>query len=356
MKICIVGGIFDKSPEYRAAHSISPETVLVRGLAEWGIDVTGVGHAKASEAPEADVVHMHHFGRAALSMAARKGSFKYVFTSHDPFAMNGLSIGLRRTLTDRYVVGGADAVVALSRTERSFLCAKYGRSAEDVPVIHNGIVADIFRPLPGIQRSSSHLLFVGQLKKFKGLDDLLCALQMVRELHPPVNLTVVSQTAPLLSHYQALAARLGLSGAVSFAGAKSPSQLADLYNSACMLISPSHGECLSTVVLEAMACGCPVIATDVGGIREQLRGEAGAIVPKHEPATLADCISELLSKSRSRAEMGAAGQLIVQKYFNVPRMVEKHIALYRRLLESPERVGYRARFSGRCIQGALRIV
>ena len=100
MRVCIVGGIFDKPADYRARHSVSPETVLADGLGERGWQVTAAGHSARLPFGKFDLVHVHHFGRAALRLAATAGRPPFVFTTHDPFAMNGLHVGWRRRLTE----------------------------------------------------------------------------------------------------------------------------------------------------------------------------------------------------------------------------------------------------------------
>src|SRR5436309_1825816 len=98
MRICIAGGIFDKPAAYRAKHGISPETVLADGLRERGLDVSVCGLREPLAISGADLVHVHHFGRAAIRMALQLKRPPFVFTSHDPFAMNGLPVGWKRRL------------------------------------------------------------------------------------------------------------------------------------------------------------------------------------------------------------------------------------------------------------------
>src|SRR5205807_7397582 len=121
----------------------------------------------------------------------------------------------------------------------------------------NGIDTRIFDKGPG--QGGEDLLFVGQLEAFKGLDYLLAALPAIRARFPQVKLRVVYQTATLLQPYQQQADRLGLDGQVEFAGAKTAHELAELYSRAAIVIAPSLGEALSTVVLEAMCCGAAVV-------------------------------------------------------------------------------------------------
>lgn len=334
MRICIVGGIFDKPAEYRVQHSISPETVLADGLRQRGWQVALAGHSAPLPPGDFDVVHVHHFGRAALRMAAAAGRPPFVLTTHDPFAMNGLPVGWRRRLTDGFVLRKADAVVALSNAERDFLTRRRGLLPERIAVIPNGISTAVFDRISEPAEPATDLLFVGQLQEFKGLDYLLHALSAVRGSYPHVKLRVVYQTGELLDRYQRHAARLGLNGCLEFSGSRTAAGLAQLYSTAAVVVSPSLGECLSTVVLEAMCCGAAVVATDVGGIREQLDEDTGVIVPPRDSAALARAISALLADAGRHRQLGQAAWRKAHAQFNVRQMIERHVRLYEEVLET----------------------
>jgi glycosyltransferase involved in cell wall biosynthesis len=337
MHICIVGGIFDKSSDYRHRHAISPETVLADGLRERGWKVTKSGHRAPLRMRGFDLVHVHHFGRAALRLATSVRRPPFVLTTHDPFAMNGLRVGWKRFLTDHFVLDKADAVVALSQAERDFLARRRGVPLDRIVVIPNGINTALFDRVCEPCAPTNLLLFVGQLQKFKGLDCLLDALPAVRAHYPRVILRVVYQTGALLGQYQDQAGRLGLNGCVEFAGAKTAAGLAQLYAAADLVVSPSLGECLSTVVLEAMSCGAAVVATDVGGIREQLDGETGVIVPPRDSPALASAVCGLLADPDRRRRLGQAARRKVQAQFTVRQMIDRHVRLYEELLEIHDR-------------------
>ena len=337
MHICIVGGIFDKPAQYRSKHSISPETVLAAGLRERGWKVTTYGHSRALPPGDYDLVHVHHFGRAALRVALHRKHMPFVFTTHDPFLMNRLPVGWKRRLTDALALRRADRVVALSNTERHFLIHRFGLPPGSVTVIPNGIDTRVFDVAAAPQGRELRLLFAGQLQRFKGLDYLIDALPAVRAAFPTVKLQVVYQTDPMLNHYRAQASRLGLAAAVEFAGPKTARELAQLYSTAAVVVSPSLGECLSTVVLEAMCCGAAVVATDVGSIREQLDNTTGIIVPPRNSGALAEAICKLLAASDLRCTMGQAARRKARAEFTVRKMIDRHVRLYEELLGADER-------------------
>jgi len=337
MHIYLIGGIFDKPASYRDRHSISPETVLADGLRRQGCQVTVSGHSAPLLRGGFDLIHVHHFGRAAVRLATASHRPPFVLTTHDPFAMNGLRVGWRRRLTDNLVLRKADALVALSLAERDFLTGRRGVPAERIAIIPNGISTAVFDRIADPPEPANELLFVGQLQEFKGLDYLLEALPSVRASHPQLKLRVVYQTGALLNQYRAQAARLGLNGSVEFAGSQTAAGLAQLYSTAAVVVSPSLGECLSTVVLEAMCCGAAVVATDVGGIREQLDEETGAIVPPRDSAALSQAICALLADPDRRRRLGRAAQHKARTQFGLRQMIDRHMRLYEHLLDIHER-------------------
>jgi glycosyltransferase involved in cell wall biosynthesis len=337
MRICIVGGIFDKPADYRARHSISPETVLADGLRQQGWTVVERGHSAPVSLSGCDIVHVHHFGRAALRLAATANRPPFVLTTHDPFSMNGLPVGWERRLTDGYILRHADAVVALSHAERGFLAGRRRIPPERIVVIPNGISATVFDRFPGSSEPAPDLLFVGQLQDFKGLAYLLAALPDVHRSYPGVKLRIVYQTGALLDRYRTQAARLGLFGTLEFAGPRTATGLAQLYSTAAVVVSPSLGECLSTVVLEAMCCGAAVVATDVGGIREQLNDETGVIVPPRDAGALSRAICALLGDGDRRRRLGQAARQKARAQFSVRQMIDRHLRLYQELLDPHDR-------------------
>jgi glycosyltransferase involved in cell wall biosynthesis len=331
MRVCIIGGIFDKPAAYRAMHSISPETVLAEGLRDRGWEVETGGHAMPVAAGRFDLVHVHHFGRAALRLAAGPKAAPFVFTTHDPFAMNGLPVGWRRRLTDALVLRRADRVVALSSAERDFLLGRYELRTARVAVIPNGVKTQVFDRVAD-EGGEERLLFAGQLREFKGVGYLLEAMPAVRAAFPRAKLRMVYQTGARLERYQAQAARLGLGGAVEFAGARSAAELAREYSAATLVVAPSLGECLSTVVMEAMCCGAAVVATAVGGIREQVDETTGMIVPPRNASALAQAICGLLADSGLRRAMGEAARRKARGQFTIRAMIDRHVRLYEELL------------------------
>lgn len=339
MKICLVGGIFDRPPELRAKHLLTPETVLLDGFRRAGVNLDAVGHAKFRPSDEHDIVHVHHFGKAAMQMATSRGRARFVFTGHNGLIVTGYERSRLRRLAFDYVFKRADAFVALSSAEGEFFRAK---GAEDrVHVIPNGIPADVFRVRDGAGDGKDRydLLYVGQLIDWKGVDFLLRAL---RQLRPrwDVHLRLVYHNAQLEPLFRRMVKELAVEDRVEFVGILGPDELAEEYRRADLLVLPSFADCLPSVVTEALLCGTPVVAGAVCGVPEQV-GEFGRVVPPGNADVLAEAIAGVLSERPRFRALAMDMHAYAARKFDPEAMVGAHLALYKDLLagRSPSRRG-----------------
>lgn len=182
-------------------------------------------------------------------------------------------------------------------------------------------------------RASALLLFVGQLRYYKGLDHLLramCELPMAR--------LIVIGSGPMEGAWRALAASLGLQDRVSFLGAISNSELPAYYAAADLFVLPAdeRSEAFGLVQLEAMAAARPVVSTALGTGTSfvNLDGVTGRVVPPADPHALASAILGLMQDPDGRARMGAAGRARVHQEFTLDLMTDRVLALYEQLLSS----------------------
>jgi glycosyltransferase involved in cell wall biosynthesis len=114
------------------------------------------------------------------------------------------------------------------------------------------------------------------------------------------------------------------------------SNVRDVWSKAHIAVLPSRREGLPLSLLEAAACGRPVVATDVPGCREIARANLNALlVPSDDPAALADAIARLASDADLRQRFGSAGRQLVETEFSSTRIGEDIVALYRKLLRIP---------------------
>lgn len=254
-----------------------------------------------------DVVHVHCPLSPSLPMlairAARQpvvGTFHSVSQSHLPFR---LFRPILRPYFDRLA-----HVIAVSDAARADVLQTFSRP---ITVVPNGVDLARFRPgVAPIQRlrgESPNLLFVGRFDPRKGLPELLAACERLAARGVDFRLILVGDGR--LRRDLERRARRTLPGRVTFEGQVAHERLPHYYATADLFCSPARGaESFGLVLLEAMAVGVPVVASDIPGYRCVVQdGAEGLLVPPRDPDALADALAALLAERGRRARMGAAG-------------------------------------------------
>jgi glycosyltransferase involved in cell wall biosynthesis len=199
--------------------------------------------------------------------------------------------------------------------------------AVGVKVIPNGVDAERFAPsVDGpVANDAIRLLFVGRLQEQKNIAFLL--QQFAALPAGQFELRIVGD-GPLKPALQNLTRDLGLTKSVNFVGWMDRDSLPHVYRAADCLVNPSLYEGMPNSVLEAMACGLPVIASRVSGNSEAvLEGVTGVLFDLHEPAQLRDAIMRM-SDSQIRRSMGEAGRRRVLECFNWPAVAAQYVRLF----------------------------
>jgi glycosyltransferase involved in cell wall biosynthesis len=160
----------------------------------------------------------------------------------------------------------------------------------------------------GINDEDVVVLFIGQLRASKGIPVLLDAAQMILESHPRTKFIIVGR-GPMEPYLRNKVVSCGLERAIAFTGYLSDSELAGLHTRADLLVLPSFVEGVPRVMLDAMAAGRPVVASDVGSVSDYLKnGVNGLLVKPGDPGELAKALGSLISDESLRNEMGANGK------------------------------------------------
>lgn len=325
MKIALFGGVFDSA---MADYALSaPEVVLRRFLRKAGHEVEGVGNSTLPFDVSADIFHAHHFSPAAYALALG-GQRPFVFTSHNPFFVSDYENDASRLdfFLQGRVVKEADAVVALSHIEAERLAATFAVPHDRFVVIPNGLDLELY--LPGEERPrATRLLSVGQLAAYKGQVFLLDALAALAPRYPELHLTIVSHVRDPQSDVVQRCDELGLRDRVAFEGPLATPELVERYRSCDVYVQPSLAECFPVTVLEAMACGRPVVATTVGGVAEEV-GDAGELVPPGDAAALASALARLLENDDLRRDRGRAARRRVEDRYRGEHVAGRHAELY----------------------------
>jgi len=171
---------------------------------------------------------------------------------------------------------------------------------ENLVVVPNGVDGSLFAPAgSGPRRIRNQLLFAGAVRPIKGVDLLLRSLRLLADRGYDARLLLVGEA--FYGSYkkeevrlQQMTRDLGLQDRVNFAGKKSPSELAAHMRESALLVLPSRAESFGMVLVEALACGTPVVATRCGGPEDIVTSQVGVLVPPEDPAALAQGIRHVL--------------------------------------------------------------
>lgn len=193
---------------------------------------------------------------------------------------------------------------AISESTRDDLVAR-GIDSGRIRVIHPGVDSKRFTPgLPGRRSAVPSFLYVGRLKRYKGLEIAIKALALARTRRPDLRLEIAG-TGDHRSELEKLAASLGLDRAVVFHGFISEDRKIDLMRSAWANVFPSPKEGWGITVIEAAACGTPSLASDSPGLRDSVRhGDTGFLTPHGDINALADRMVELADSPYLVARLG----------------------------------------------------
>lgn len=209
----------------------------------------------------------------------------------------------------------------------------------DYRIIPNGIDTQHFC-LDAPQRKEFadgkiNILFVGRLEQRKGLGYLLNACAKIKNSLPNFRLIAVGPGTVLRLRYEKLVKDMGLTDNVVFAGFVPSDELPSYYHSADIFCAPATGgESFGIVLLEAMACGKPVVATNIQGYAGVLaHGEEGLLVPPRDEESLAHALLSLLNDKSLRLQMGAKGRIKAEKY-SWPNIARQIMDYYDSLLSS----------------------
>ncbi|MBN2387845.1 MAG: glycosyltransferase family 4 protein [Anaerolineales bacterium] len=274
--------------------------------------------------PELDLIHLHS---PLVSLPAT--SLPILATIHTPMKADVRSIKINSLFSllihlqapisigiENRILRRANGIVAVSSSVANEL-GEYGIKRQDVTVAGNGVdVRSFFPSRNDGTNAPSYFLTVGRLGPRKGLEDLVDSVSLIREKDPNLKFYLIGE-GPLRQRLQKKVTRLGLNGQVIFLGHVSEkARLVDYYQKAAGYIHPAHYEGLPTVLLEAMACGKPVVATAVSGALDVIRDrENGLLIPPRSPQAIASAVFELLDQPALAERIGlGAVQTIRERY------------------------------------------
>jgi sugar transferase (PEP-CTERM/EpsH1 system associated) len=299
------------------------------------------------------IVHSRNWGAIEAVPAAKLAGVPIAIHSEHGYEIDTLvGLPLRRRLFRRAVYEMTDAVFAVTEELRGYHARQAWISPSRIRVLANGIDTDIFAPQhdarrivldrAGVSNDRFVVGSVGRLVPIKDHGILLKAAERLSQRGVNVHVLLVGSGPELIRHQEFLKTSVALAGRVTLLGATS--KVSEVMNAMDVFVLPSISEGMSNTLLEAMACGLPVVATQVGGNTEVVGepGRCGCLFAPGDINGLAEQLERLAIDSNARRNMGMAARERGLKMFSMQRMVEAYRHLY---LELAERRGLLSRSS-----------
>jgi glycosyltransferase involved in cell wall biosynthesis len=315
-----------------------------------------LGHLERQARPY-DLVHANFWtsGLVAADLKERTGT-PFVVTFHAlgrvrrQFQGEADRFPDQRFQIEERIVREADLVIAECPQDARDLVELYGAAPERLRVVPCGYDPAEFSPVDqaaararlGVDPGERLILQLGRLVPRKGVDTVIEAVAVLRDRHDMrVRLLVVGGAArrpdprsdPELARLMAIVERLGLEDRVTFLGRRDRDELRDLYGAADLFVSTPWYEPFGITPVEAMACGVPVIGSNVGGIKfSVVDGETGYLVPPRDPVALADRIAAACARPDVLATLGHNAARRAAAQFTWDRVAGQIEAVYDEVL------------------------
>ena len=293
-----------------------------------------------------DLIHVHghpYLSSFLAAKIAKRYAKPLVLTQHNTFIeyndiwdtvekLNDIAIG-------KQVLKKADKIIVVSNATKKYVLS-LGADPGKIEVLHNGVDIERFKPLPGVKehmkkklgisKDERVVLTVRRLVYKNGIDTLLESAEIAVKKSSKLVFVVVGK-GPDFEKIKEKILQLGMNRNFRLTGFISDTDLPFYYNLADMFALPSKsGEGLPLVALEAMACGLPVIATDVGGTSEVMSEEYGKLVPPNSSEAFAEALLEFSNKDL--AELKKVLRRTVEQKYSWDKNVEKLGEIYEELI------------------------
>ncbi len=304
-----------------------------------------------------DLIHANYWLSGLVAESLRKcWGTRFVMTFHTLAEMkNQIAQRAEDAETDLrlsqecHLCYAADRLTASTKVEKDQLVHLYGAGSSKIRIVPPGADLSRFMPIEqsyakaviGVPPQHRMILFAGRIERLKGVDTLFRAMALLKQRRADMDwrnlcVTVIGgdpserglRDNQEMARLHALRDDLGLNDLIAFIGARDQDSLQYYYSAAEMLVMPSHYESFGMVALEAMACGTPVVVSDVGGLHELVQhNKTGIRVKVSDTEALARAIERLLDNVALRRRMGHSASCYAED-FSWQRVTDKLLAVY----------------------------
>jgi len=288
-----------------------------------------------------DILHTHLFysGLAAAFAKKKLGKTTFAMMRHHTGVVRMLGSPFH-VRADKWMAERADTVMTVSEAARRYMIDVDGIRRDDIEVVYLGF--DFEQMSPNEEKRAAtreefgfadNDLVIGYVANFaagKGHVQLINAFDEIKRQLPNAKLILAGKGK--LIEVEDTVGRLGLGRRITFAGWRDDA--AAIYNAMDIFVQPSLSEAFSQVLIEAMGCGLPVIATKVGGAAEVIENELnGILIDPDDTQAIAREVLRLAGDAKLRRDIADRGTHSVRERFSAEKMVERHLELYRKWVD-----------------------
>ncbi len=317
-----------------------PKKELVRYIPKF---VEGIQEFADKKNIHYDLIHSHYWmsGIAAIQLKEKWqvpmiNMFHTLVLMKNRIAQSSSEIeGEYRLDGEKEVIQKADRIIAATLAEKSQLEFLYETPSKQIAVIPPGVDTSHFYPIPqeeakeviGVPPNNRIILFVGRIEPLKGIDTLIRAISIIQQSGElaccPHQIAIIGGEPNVrpeemnveMARLQDMVKSLGIENFVMFLGKQDQKFLPYYYSAAEVVVMPSHYESFGMVALEAMACGTPVVASQVGGLAFLVQdGKTGFVIQGNDPALLADRLIQLIKNSELQQQMSKNSEVYAKQY------------------------------------------
>jgi D-inositol-3-phosphate glycosyltransferase len=329
-----VADVVEVAPGVRVIQlNVGPVSGVTKELLPKLIPDLSVAFKEALLATRYDIIHSHYWisGKVAMPVA-KELNIPLVHTMHTMARVKNLNLAegevpepMIRVQGETQVVAAADALVANTDAEAASLVSLYEACPDNVLVVSPGVNLKVFTPgagraaareVVGLDKDSHIITFVGRIQPHKGPEVLIRSIAELVSHSPHLRTKLITNiiggasgaNQSEVERLKELTTWLGIDDVVRFAPPVPREELPQWYRASDLVCVPSYSESFGLVALEAQACGTPVVATAVGGLRTAVAdGISGVLVDGHDPRAWSSVLARLLQEPQRRVllSMGA---------------------------------------------------
>lgn len=278
-----------------------------------------------------DIIACHSTVAGALGRLAVRNKIPTVFTAHG-WCFDAGAGGFKKmagVLAERWLARYAVKIICVAQFVKDSALRNRVAKEERMAVVRNGIAIPVNEPVGTTEKSDFlRIIFIGRLSSQKDPFTLIKGFSLLSEEAKQKCRIIVIGAGPSQARLSALIKNLKLATSVELTGGLPRTRVFDILKHTDIFVLTANWEGFPYTVLEAMACGLPVIATDVGGVKEALSDECGLLVKQGDIIGVSNALEKLINSPELRARFGVNARRRVEDYFPLKKMCVETEIIY----------------------------